>query len=75
MTIKTGDIWQAGTDATVSLTLLGSGGKRFTFHPDSAENDFERNSEREYSVVTPYLGSEVGTVVASIYSIYKQAIV
>ena len=75
VTIRTGDISDAGTDATVSLTLVGSDGRSVTFHPDSPQDDFERNTEKEYRVSSHYLGSDVGTKIASIYSICKQAIV
>jgi len=57
VTIKTGDIRWAGTDARVYITLHGDKGSTGEQYLDRKGNDFERDSQRDYV----FKGIDIGT--------------
>jgi len=57
VTIKTGDIRWAGTDARVYITLHGDKGSTAEQYLDRKGNDFERDSQRDYV----FKGIDIGT--------------
>jgi hypothetical protein len=57
VTIKTGDVRWAGTDARVYITLHGDKGSTAEQYLDRKGNDFERDSQRDYV----FKGIDIGT--------------
>lgn len=57
VTIRTGDVRWAGTDASVYITLHGDKGSTGEQYLDRKGNDFERDSQRDYV----FKGIDIGT--------------
>ncbi|MDY3015195.1 MAG: PLAT/LH2 domain-containing protein [Evtepia sp.] len=57
VTVSTGDIPGAGTNASVYLTLFGSEGNSSEYSLDSSDDDFERGDIGTYKIYSSELGN------------------
>jgi hypothetical protein len=57
VTVRTGGTWQAGTDANVYVTLVGSEGRFGPVLMDGHGDDFERGSVGTYTFDIDHLGT------------------
>ena len=56
VTVFTGDVRRAGTDATVHITLFGEQGDSGQLVLDNDKNNFERARKDEFTLECPHLG-------------------
>ncbi|EDO40690.1 predicted protein, partial [Nematostella vectensis] len=54
--VHTGDVFGAGTDARVFMTIFGENGQSPEFELNSNRNDFERDHTDLFEVEVPRLG-------------------